>query len=468
MVAKSFLRWVRHPVFWLVAQGIALAIFLAATSQLRPHATPDTPGYQRFPLDSLHAAFEHSRTFGYPIFLRLAGSLADHSAAVPACQLAIHFGAIWVFYLGVCRLLDSRWLAFAAASPLLYSNVLFGYVNNLIADSLASSISVATVGVLMWLVSGRHSNWLWLVLSAACFATYQVRPAYLFLVFLLPILGSGLYWMRARELPRGGTEIQWLGSKLAACGLVPLFAYCAVRWWVVGHFALVSFGGNNFVGTVGVFLTPGMVSELPPDLQRLAETAIETRTKAVARHPEYSDEPTLQYMEIENRFDFNTWVVFVPSAQRLYGNDQPRVNAELRRLAVAIIVARPGYYVAWLGKAAWRGICVTLLDLAQNPIYLGGLVGLLALHGCVVVRTVGGSPETRLDDRAEPSAIHFPFNAFLLVALVFAGMKLLLIIITTPPLGRFMDAGAVFFPTLLGIGLFDRWSRLRKVRLRKV
>ena len=59
-------------------------------------------------------------------------------------------------------------------------------------------------------------------------------------------------------------------------------------------------------------------------------------------------------------------------------------------------------------------------------------------------------------------------NLFLLVALVFAGMKLLLIIITTPPLGRFMDAGAVFFPTLLGIGLFDRWSQLRKLRLRKV
>ena len=92
MVAKSFLRWVRHPSFWFIAQGIALAIFLAATSQLRPHATPDTPSYQRFPLDSLHAAFEHSRTFGYPIFLRLAGSLAEHSAAVPACQLAIHCG----------------------------------------------------------------------------------------------------------------------------------------------------------------------------------------------------------------------------------------------------------------------------------------------------------------------------------------------------------------------------------------
>ena len=156
MVANSFLRWVRHPSFWFVAQGIALAIFLAATSQLRPHATPDTPSYQRFPLDSLHAAFEHSRTFGYPIFLRLAGSLAEHSAAVPACQLAIHFGAIWAFYLGICRLLDSRWLAFAAASPLLYSNMLFGYVNNLIADSLASSISVATVGVLLWPVSYTH------------------------------------------------------------------------------------------------------------------------------------------------------------------------------------------------------------------------------------------------------------------------------------------------------------------------
>ena len=468
MAAKSFLRWVRHPSFWLVAQGIALAIFLTAASQLHPHGTPDTSSYQRFPLDSLHAALEHSRTFGYPIFLRLAGSLADHSAAVPGCQLAIHFGAIWVFYLGVCRLLDSRWLAFAVASPLLYSNILFGYVNNLIADSLASSISVATVGGLLWLVSGRCSSWLWLVLSAACFATYQVRPAYLFLVFLLPILGSGLYWMRARELPHGGIEIHWLGSKLAACGLVPLLAYCAVRWWLVGHFALVSFGGNNFVGTVGVFLNQDMVSELPPDLQRLAETAIETRKKAVARHPEYSDEPTLQYMEIENRFDFNTWVVFVPSAQRLYGNDQPRINAELRRLAVAIIVARPGYYLAWLGKAAWRGICVALLDLAQNPIYLGGLVGLLALHGCVVVRTVGGPPETRLEDRAEPSALRFPFNAILLVALVFAGMKLLLIIITTPPLGRFMDAGAVFFPALLGIGLFDRWSRLRNMRLRKV
>ena len=468
MVAKSFLRWIRHPSFWLVVQGVVLTIFLVATSQLYPHATPDTRSYQRFPLGSLHAAFEHSRTCGYPIFLRVSGSLANHSVAVPSCQLAIHFGAVCVFYLGVCRLLDSRWLAFAAASPLLYSNIVFGYVNNLIADSLGSSLSVATVGILLWVVSGNRSIWLWLALSVACFATYQVRPAYLFLVFLLPILGSGLYWMRTREVPRGGTEIRWLGLKLFGCGLLPLLAYCAVRWWVMGHFALVSFGGNNFVGTVGVFLTPAMVSELPPDLQPLAETALETRKQAVARHPEYSAEPTLQYMEIENCFDFNTWTVFVPSAQRVYGDDQPRVNAELRRLAVAIIVSRPGYYVAWLGKAAWRGICVMLLDLAQNPIYLGGLVGLLMLHGWVVIHTMGVLPEDRLELGVEPGSTHFPFNAFLLVALLFAGMKLLLIIITTPPLGRFVDAGAVFVPVLLGIGLFDRWSRLRKIRSRKI
>ncbi|MBB75208.1 MAG: hypothetical protein CMJ75_11925 [Planctomycetaceae bacterium] len=463
MVAKSFPRWLRYPFAWLVVQGIVLTIFLAATSRLHPHATPDTLSYQRFPLDSLPAAFEHSRTCGYPIFLRVTGSLAKHAAAVPGCQLAVHFVAVCIFYLGVCRLLGSRWRAFAAASPLLYSNILFGYVNNLIADSLGSSISVATVGVLLWVVAGNRSIWLWLLLSAGCFATYQVRPAYLFLVLLLPLLGTGLYWMRTRDESHAGNKIHWLGSKLAACGLVPLFAYCAVRWWVIGHFALVSFGGNNFVGTVGVFLTPDMVSELAPDLQPLAETALATRKQALARHPEHSAKPTLQYMEIENRFDFNTWKVFVPSAQHVYGDDQPRVNTELRRLAVAIIIARPGYYLTWLAKAAWRGVCVTLLDLVQNPVYLGGLFGLLTLHGCVVVRTMGRLPAGRLKDGGNSASTHFPFNALLLVALLFAGMKLLLIIITTPPLGRFVDAGAVFFPALLGIGLFDRWSRLRKV-----
>ena len=462
MAAKSFLRWTRHPTFWFVVQSIVLTILLAGTSQLTPHSTPDTLSYQRFPFGSLHAAFEHSRTFGYPFFLRATGSLANHSDAVPGCQLAAHIAAVFVFYLGLSRLLDSRWFAFAAACPLLYSNILFGYVNNLIADSLGSSLSVATVGLLIWVVSGIRSYWLWIALSAACFATYQVRPAYLFLVLLLPTLGMSLYWMRTRLVSQTDTEIRWLGFKLTVCGLFPLLAYCGLRWWVMGHFALVSFGGNNFVGTVGVFLTPELVSELPRDLQPLAEVAIETRKKAVVRHPEYSTEPTLQYMEIEDRFDFNTWTVFVPSAQRVYGDDQPRVNAELRRLAMAIVECRPGYYSAWLAKAAWRGICVMLLDLAQNPIYLGGLVGLLVFHGYVVVRTMGVPPETRLGHRIDSGETYLPFNAMLLVALLFASMKLLLIIVTTPPLGRFMDAAGVFFPALLGIGLFDRWLRLRK------
>ena len=455
------MRWLRHPSFWILVQVVVLASLLVSTGRLSPHATPDTASYQNFPLDSLSAALGHARTFGYPLFFRAASGLTSQCNAVPSCQLAAHVVAVAIFYLGVCRLLDSEWSAFAAASPLLYSNIVLGYVDNLIADSLASSVSVATVGLLFWVVSGVRSVWLWLALSASCFATYQIRPAFLFLVLLLPIAGVLLCWMRSRTDSRVSSDYRRLGSKLAVCGLLPLLGYCGFRWLLVGHFALVSFGGNNFAGTIGVFLTPSMVSELPRDLRPLAHVAIQNRNKLAARDPEYSSEPTLEYMEIENRFDFNTWQVFVPAAQHFYGDDQLRVNASLRRLAVAIIWCRPGDYAIWLAKAAWRGICVTLLDLAQNPVYLAMLAGLLVVHARLVVRRLRLAPEARSALLEDSRDSHFAFNALLLFAMLFAGMKLLLIITTTPPLGRFMDAAGVFFPAVLGITVIDHWKKLQ-------
>jgi hypothetical protein len=291
-------------------------------------------------------------------------------------------------------------------------------------------------------------------LTLSLFAAYQVRPAYLFLPLLTPVLG--LLLAALVDQRRGEKrDRRRMGLALCAASILPLLAFCLFRWAVVGQFALVSFGGHNFAGLVGQFLGEEQVKELPDELRPLARAALERQRKVLPGEPVWSGENPLSYTEIESRWDRSTWEVYVPAAQQIYADDKQQINSRLSELAIAIVRARPGFYAVWLAKAFCQGARLIVAELFLNPVYLLLLICLMAAHA----RHVAQRLRSRIELPDLDTEYFTTVNSLLLVAISFAAAKLLLVIITTPPQGRFMDAAGVFLPTVAAAALANRVER---------
>jgi hypothetical protein len=319
------------------------------------------------------------------------------------------------------------------------------------ADALGSSLAIVTMSLLLMAASRPRGVMLWACLTLSLFATYQVRPVYLFLPLLAPFVGISLAALVGQ---RRGEKYnpRRMGLVLCAAGILPLLAFCLVRWAVVGQFALVSFGGHNFAGLVGQFLSEEQVESLPSELRPLAKAAVEKQRNMFPGEPVWAGEKPLSYSEIESRWDTSTWKVYVPVAQQLYGDDKQKINSRLRELAIAVIGQRPLFYAVWIAKAFCQGARLIVAEIILNPVYLLLLFCLAAVHARYVAQRLRASVELPDLDAEYFTAV----NSLLLIAVSFAVAKLLLVIVTSPPQGRFMDAAGVFLPTVAAAVLANR------------
>ena len=105
-------------------------------------------------------------------------------------------------------------------------------------------------------------------------------------------------------------------------------------------------------------------------------------------------------------------------------------------------------------------------EIIMNPVYLL-MLGLLAVAQVWWVRAIRklGSPTklatiqpTRCD------GFFWQTNCLWLIAVGFAAAKVLLVIMTTPALGRFMEPGGVFLPLILVRLLVDRIEWICQLR----
>jgi low temperature requirement protein LtrA len=93
----------------------------------------------------------------------------------------------------------------------------------------------------------------------------------------------------------------------------------------------------------------------------------------------------------------------------------------------------------------------------MNPVYFLLLVALGCVHvGSVILHKRSG--RTTVD--ADPT-LFIEINALALIAVSFALASVLLVIVTSPALGRFMDAAAVFLPCILVRALANRIHMVR-------
>ncbi len=448
MAANPF----RKPWFYFALQVVLLAVAMFFLGKFSPVPVGDTPDYTGFPLADPVAALSHPRTFGYPLFLAIAGLFAPSCQAAPLLDFVVHVAAVAVFWLGLRQIMRSSWTSMAVASSLLYSNILLRYGNNLAADSLASSLAIATLGwLLVTLFAPRQRASHWCLLALGVFACYQVRPAYLFMIPLAPVLALAIWWLVRPTLPPWREWCSLLVKLLLVVAL-PYLAFCSLRWAIVDHFSVVSFGGNNFAAITCMFVNEADVERLPEDLQPLAEAIVQRRHQVAEQDSEYTAEATRRYMQIEAPFDTNINAVCVAAAREVYGEMWLDGDRALWRFAAAVIREKPTYYGVWLVKAFIRGIYMIVSEYIMNPVYFLLLVALATCHaGSVILRK--HKPGAAGD--ADPD-LFVETNALWILALGFVLAKVLLVVITSPALGRFMDAAGIFLACVLVRALANR------------
>jgi len=458
-----------HSVGWLLLASVLTGLLFYQRG-VSPELSPDSLDYLEFTWFPITQALQQHRTFGYPLFLEGCRLVTGDIQVIPLAQMAAMILASWVLYWGLRQASYRPSTAGWCAAVLMLGQGTFKLGTTITSDSLAISLAVASAACFLATTAPRSGTPTWIGLVLLTFLTYQTRPAYLFLIPLWPLLG----WMLDRNLlrPEAARAERWRRVVLyaAATGL-PFIAFCTVRWAVVGHWGLVSFGGYNTVGVAGQFLDEELVDELPTDVRLLA-TEILRRRVADKNWTAPTD-----FIAMEQMYNPMVWGVAVPAARQLYANNLVLVNQNLGRLSTSIIQRRPALYMRWL---RWNVIHafrqVVLLSITDLGTMLAGALYLLT-HGIVFFRwrRTAFEPDSSEPDRTimsprktstdwametDTAVQHLESHLLFWTAISFAAFKVLLVILVEPANDRYMTGAMPLIPAVLMVPVVHYFNRI--------
>ena len=453
-------RILKEPFTYLLLQTGCTFLAFALIRGSRLDVSSDSPTYLHFKMDTLADALSQVRTIGYPFFLDLIRLLSPDLKILPYIQFLLFAGAVLLFYRALRVYGVSGWLAVFAASPLLYQRVLWQFGNSIMSDVPAAAFSIISMGLLFIVTARRGGLIAWIGLIIGVFMTYQMRPAYLFMVVIFPVLAVILSALRERPLIWNGSLKRLLVGMSAAC-FVPLIAFCGLRLATVGHFGLVSFTGVHTMGITTQFLTKDMVDRLDEDLRSWANALIEEREKRNLGVPPGKSMIPMPLMAdrslaYQAMFVDIAWhLMKAPSEAGKSGKQiNPVKDAAIKldqtalRLAFSTMAAKPAIHLVYYAKSFFYGISFTLYAEGSITVLL---IVLFGAHMVVTWRQIRASWLPRLP--AENGRGRLDFNAILFTGLLFYLANLLLIIAIEPPGGRFLMAAAIFMPSVLAVAI---------------
>jgi hypothetical protein len=477
---SSMRRIIKTPWFWLALQAAILFGVYDSIFRLVPEGSEagqrtfiaSGDGYLLNSLayevswDSFVKSLASNRTFAFPLVLHAVHTLTPSWDAWPLFEIGVRLLAVTVFYVGLRAVGVSVGLATALSSTLLYTELSCwsSWCRSMIAsDPLAESLAIATVGLLLRVLGGPQSPLAWGGLALGLFLTYQTRPAYLFLVGLIPLLGVLLMGPVSAPGVRVHERLR-VGGSLVAVSVLPYLGWCTLRWFLVGHFGLVSYGGYSFVHISGLFLSAKVIPELPPEVRPLARAVLEDRARLSGWQspldaegwidPELvADEAHFADLCIQSghKLYFRNALKLYGSAEnhirKGYGQDFTTVNHRLAELAVALVRARPWFYAQWLVTAFEVGIVrmVTTNHLFQYLVVgLGVLLGVW--HTTEIRRCLRTGPGESKAPPGLPGNSRLGLNIAVLIAVGFALAKFLEAFLAALPEASYLAPAGGFLP----------------------
>lgn len=521
-IKKGFeLKGDRQRWSLLVTLIVVAVCFAWATGRLSPHHVADTPSYLQYPLDSLSDAMASIRTPGYPIFVGLIQQCLGLDA-VPAVQWLIACVAAWWFGTEMGRWSASPIAVWGSAFSILFGCTFLDHQSTLATDAVAASIGVCVVASLLrWIRRGR-SFWDGAAIVALCCTAIMIRPAYLAIIVWVGLMGTLLTWQRnppdapeqrgAIGLRRRLMSSTWVAG--ACVGMV--LVWMTLRWVVVDDFGMLPFGHQNLAGLTLQLVSDDELLELAGnpsvgDDDELTKTLVgeilNQRSQAIASGFDLRPGPGLPTLVMENQWNDLIYQAVVPASLALWPDDPIERHRVVGRLNRSIIQQYPLRYARWLLLAIRRSVWGIAADILMNPVFLcvGGLLsagwfyqsirdqnggprGHRLRAGIAISErkssshspSLGANPrsDVAVDDAwnagnrpngqecsftnqqgepVAPSCISI-VTMSALVAFSYASVMVGFVILSSPPLGRFADAGAILIPSWLMIWVCEAAS----------
>jgi hypothetical protein len=366
----------RREIIWLLAlTGLSL-IVLAAAGGFNAQITPDTAGY--LDVGPFPAALAQERVPLYGRLIDMVDSGSRSFAAVPALQTALFIVATWLLVFELRRFGVSGLAVLSVAVALLFSNSLLLIGRTVHPELPAIACALLAVAGTVRLAGPKPPRWAAVLVLFGAGLSYLLRPNFLPLIFVLPVLHAGLRALRG-ERP----FTAWTGVILVAATL-PFLVFAGVRALTIGDFNIVSYGGYQMSGMATLMLSEPVVARLPERDRALgarllaARTAAEEAGRAIGVPRNSSNQRSfvsaaLAYFDVYAR----TYDEMLPLVQQ---QRQPiegwvAFNRRMMGFSLAVVRAAPLRYAAWVAGATQRLIGHAII--ANLPLMLAVIVMLV-------------------------------------------------------------------------------------------
>ena len=423
-------------VQWILfaLSGIVLAWL---TGRLVPSFVPDSPSYQDYSFASLTEMCLSIRTPGYPAWLSVVRSTLGIDL-VPLGQVVVHATACWFLFSQLRQWTMPTIQAMVLAGSVGVGCTAMDNIQIISTDAMAASMGVLVATSLLRSTRLKTLRSAMLPVVFSVLAIF-IRPAYLFLIPWLFAAGALLL----RYERASWKEAFSSSAVLSLLVLLPVVGWMTVRWAKVDDFGMLPFGHQNLGGVLVQLVSDDELQSLGD----MGRAVVQQKAAFVRSGGEFSEGEPGATMTIDARWDAMTYFIVVPAAVSVAGTDPIKSHHAIAEMNKAIIKRWPARYLRWIAKAVRRGAWAIAADMVMHPVFLAALMCASVL---VVYRSV-----QRLG-RATPPASD-GLRMMVIVAITYVAAKLLFVALTSPPIGRFSDAAAIFIPGTIAAAFIHWW-----------
>jgi hypothetical protein len=440
------------------------------TNRFAPHLVPDSPSYINYSFESAEAIATQIRTPGYPILVQFTKTLANANSneALVVLHIALQAIAVGLLAVELAAWKFSRRTIVIAACAFAIGCTFWDHVNTIATDapamSLAAMIGIGVLRIWRTALTLRAG----IILGVVTTLVIALRPAYL---FLIP-------WLMLSVFVRPNITISRRMLQAFAVGAVPviaLLAWCTFRWNSVDDFGVLPFGHQNMAAVTTQLLDAEELENLPGRLGELGKEIADRRIEMAAGDRAAADGLDLRpvvdaapransYTTIENRWDAMTYMIVIPATEAVanrssVGSDlatgiqrvhQHQMLAELDR---TIVRSYPVRYLRWVALAIRRGVWGSVADMLMHPIFFVAAMG-LAVAACFA--SIRFNPKQTVEPVRQHTSNQAGLAALTWLAFSYWLFKIAFVSLTSPPIGRFSDAAAVWLPVWIAVAIVSR------------
>ena len=435
------------PLRVLLATMILVFLVLASTGWLAPRWTGDTPTYiHPWAWESLWGSKRN------PLLGFLLVPLNDHYIVYPTVVLGLLYFAAYNLYHRFVEFGTSEYAALALTLPLLLSNVLLLYGNQIQADFPALIMSVFALGEMIGLIGEKHRPWRYITFMLAMGSAYILRPNFLPFVGIMPVLFLTLSFVKTQRWN------VWKAVVIFMLSATPFLTVSSVRYKMVNDFNIVSYGGVIMTGLATSLLSEELIPKLAPENREFAKTVLDQREAMVhtgelspmvvdygvsglGRSRSFRKTARSYFDILSSNFD-EIWNSVTLNKQR---PDESWVQFNKRMMSFSVDVVRnsPADYAMWIlgGIRSAAGTAIT-----QNISLLVGGVGLLSVYSFLLFTS-----------RVPPLVVWSPLDipAIVLITVFFTLGSGTMMLLVSNTANRYTSTCATFISSIFFYMLFQ-------------